>query len=224
MGILVTTPGPNPVAIDGPVAITGPVEFQGAKSDTELSTPRLDRSTHALETIDYPHHEIHSGSHYECTYNQLVSDTADKSIVAFKTPNTAKYLHILFLGSGSSAAKFYMLRAPTITDNQGTSLTIFNNNHNSANTSGVIDTSQNPDVVGQAMSFDETDMAQVSGGTKIGEVWFAAEKKKGGGEARGDSEHVLSPNTLYAFVIESLSNDDNYHSIKLEWYEHTDKV
>jgi len=190
---------------------------------SEWERLRIDSSTHSTQTISYAHHEIHSGSHYTTCYNQLVSDTGDKSIIAFKTPNTTKYFHMLWSGSGSSATKFYGLIGPTITDNTGATLAVFNNNGNSANVSGAIDISQNPDLDGSMTYFTESTMGNVTGGSKATEVWLGAEKKKGGGQTRGESEFVLQPNMLHAFVAESLTADDNYHSICLSWYEHTDK-
>ena len=36
----------------------------GYFSDTETAEVRIDASTHSLQTVEYEHHEIHSGSHY----------------------------------------------------------------------------------------------------------------------------------------------------------------
>ncbi len=36
----------------------------GKISDTVGRGVRIDASTHSLQTLDYAHHEVHSGSHY----------------------------------------------------------------------------------------------------------------------------------------------------------------
>lgn len=188
-------------------------------------TPRLDASTFATNTIDYAHHEVHDGSAYAASYSQipLVSDTNDRSIIAFRTPNTTKYLHMIARGSASALAMWYIWRAPTITNNAGATLSVFNHNENSPNTSGVWDTSQNPDVQGQATYFTEATMGAVTGGTAIDEetIGSGSGPFASGGATRGVLERVLLPNTLYAFEIKSLTDDDNYHTINLHWYEHT---
>ena len=41
-----------------------------------------------------------------------------------------------------------------------------------------------------------------------------------GGNATHQFEWVLDQNQQYAFIIESLDNGDNYHTLELNWYEH----
>jgi hypothetical protein len=114
------------------------------------------------------------------------------------------------------------LEAPTVTDNTGAVLAIYNRDRSSANTSNVWDTSPNPDVQGQATYFTEVTMGNVTGGTEIDYVIIGSGSgpRAIGGSARGAQEWMLLANTLYAFVIESLTDDDNYHVIELNWYEH----
>ena len=191
--------------------------------DEDGQIAKLDNSTGAQMTVAYAHHEIHSGSHYRCVYNQLVSDTADKSIIAFKTANTAKWCHLVFEAKTSSPSKIYILKTPTIALGDGTSLAVFNSNENSSNTSGILQSTSGSFVAESAMYFSEADMGDVTGGTKVDEIWVGAEKNKGGG-SRDSEEIILEQDTLYAFVIENLNADDNYHSLRLNWYEHTNAV
>ena len=189
-------------------------------------SPRLDPSTWATTGIDYAHHEIHDGSYYHTHYNQMVSDINDRSIITFRTPDTAKHLHMFARGSSSALAMWYIWRAPTITDNTGAPLAIFNRNENSPNTSGVWDTSQNPDVQGQATFFTEITMGNVTAGTSIEDqtIGYGSGPRASGGNTRSEEEIVLLPDTLYAFEMRSLTTDDNYHDIQLNWYEHTPKA
>ncbi len=70
-------------------------------------------------------------------------------------------------------------------------------------------------------------MGNVTGGT---EIWHetiggasAPPARAASGAARGISEFDLLPDTLYAFLVNSLTVDDNYHQLNLSWYEHVSK-
>jgi len=186
---------------------------------------QLDACTFALPILDYDHYEIHAGSSFHCWYEQTVSDIGDETIIAFKTSNTAKYLHMFAHFLSTAAAEARLLEAPTITDNTGASLAVYNRDRNSAVASGVIDTSQSPDVANQATYFTEATQGNVTGGTEITHWHLQADSgnKPAGGEARALNELMLKPDTLYAFVIESLTDEDNTCEVRLNWYEHTSK-
>ncbi len=201
--------------------------IQAVYSGNSFDGVRMDASTHSLQTIDYAHHQIHNGSSFTCHYTQDVTDTNDRSIIAFKTPNTNKYLHITASASATAVSRASVIEAPTITDNQGTTLAIYNRRRvGNPATSIVIDTSQTPDTTGSAMYFSIVDMAQVTGGTVLATIPLGATTspvKSIGGLARSQQEWILKPNTLYAFQVESLDASDNTHWIELDWYEQTDR-
>lgn len=187
---------------------------------------RLDPSTFALNCIDYEHHEAHAKRAFTAHYTQLVSDTGDMSIISFKTPNGDDHVHVIMAVAAQDAALAYILEAPTITDNTGAPLTVWNRFRDGVLVpSGVIDTSQNPDVVDQATFFTETTMGNVTSGDKLEEVQMIAGQGPRilGGSTRGSQEFILAKNTLYAFVIESLNNNENLQNIRLDWYEHAPK-
>ncbi|MCP4640599.1 MAG: hypothetical protein GY851_09210 [bacterium] len=190
------------------------------------TTVPVDNSTLAVNTISYEHHEIHSGSSFVAHYSQAVSDTGDKTIIAFKTPAGTKWCHVTFSASCTAAAAAYILEGPTVTDNEGATLAIYNRNRNSGNASTVLDTSQNPDTAGSATYFTENTDHQVTGGTKLDEVFLGGNEgpRSVGGTSRGDQEWVLDAGVQYAFVVESLDNNDNSHNAEVNWYEHTDKL
>ena len=181
-----------------------------------------DEVTDSLQAIEYEHHQVHAGDSFACWYWQAVSDISDKTIIALRTPNTTKWLHIIVLGSATAQAHFSIFENPAITDNTGAILPIYNRNRNSLNGSGVWDTSQNPDVQGQATYFTEATMGNVVGGTEIMHEHIGASEKKQSalGVSRGSVEFVLKQNEEYAVVIESVTDDDNTHAIALNWYEH----
>ncbi len=205
----------------GFVSVTNEPNVKIVDADGDIIT--IDENTKALVIVSQEHHEIHEGFSFSAWYEQDVSDTGDQSIIAFKTPDSDRKLNIVVLFHASTSADGSLLEAPTITDDAGASLAIYNRDRSSTETSTVIDTSQNPDVAGQAMFFTEGTQGNVTGGTEIGHVHLeAGEGKKAiGGNARGQQEWILNPDTLYVFVLESLSDADNTHHLEINWYEHT---
>lgn len=193
--------------------------------DDDGNIVTIDENTRSLTTIEFEHHQLHAGDLFSCWYMQEVSDTGDKSIVTFKTADTTRWLHLTITGSATVMAHFRMLEAPAITNNTGDNLTVYNRNRNSLTTTTVWNTATNPDTQGQATYFTELTMGNVVGGTEVSHMHLGTGegKKTLGGATRGAQEWILKPDTLYAFEIESINDDDNTHVIELDWYEHTNE-
>ena len=68
----------------------------------------IDSATNATITIEYEHHEIHSGSHYFLCDTQTF---ANAEVVDFTnvTPNTTEWLHLTFLFQGTGGLSFEIL-------------------------------------------------------------------------------------------------------------------
>ncbi len=183
----------------------------------------LNSSSNKLAVLTYDHHELHDGNMFSCHYVQEVSDTNDRTIIALKTPNTTKEVHIIAHVAATAAADFLFYEAPTIAAAVGTNLTIYNRNRNSSNTSTVLSTKDA--TVNKATYFSETDMGQVSGGTELYHEHIGAGKtgKAVSGSSRGVNEWVLLKNTIYSFELKSEDVNDNVHHVELVWYEHVDK-
>ena len=58
----------------------------------ELDDVRIDASTNSLQTVDYAHHEVHSGSHYYIEGNTTLG-VGGTFYVKLVTPDTAKWGH-----------------------------------------------------------------------------------------------------------------------------------
>ena len=178
----------------------------------------------ALIEIAHAHRKLHQADAFSCHYSQTVSDTNDRTIIAFKTPNTTRYVHCTVQVYASTAADAYIWEAPTITDNTGASLTVYNRRRvGTPKATTVIRTNTNPDEVG-AMFFTEVTMGNVTGGTELDHAPLVAGQgqKAIGGSSREEQEWLLKPNTLYAFEIKSSSDLDNVHLIQVDWYETTE--
>ncbi|MCP4604503.1 MAG: hypothetical protein GY847_28945 [Proteobacteria bacterium] len=211
---------------DGSVAQPVILMMQTGDGDGNAVFLGSDSSTNAINVIDYAHHEIHGGSAFACHYTQTVSDTDDRSIIAFKTADSLKYCHLVFTASASEPATASIIEAPTITDNAGATLAVYNRRRVGTPTvTTVIDTSQNPDTAGSAMYFTETTMGSVTSGTVLDTIPLVSGtgNRAVGGSSRGNSEWILKPDTLYAFEVISLDDSNNTHRLQVDWYEHTDK-
>jgi len=195
----------------------------------ETDEIRIDASTNTLQTIEYEHHEIHSGSSFTCSHQESApTDTNDRTIISFKTPSGTKYPHITMSASATAVSVARIREAPTYTDNAGTTLPVYNRNRVGTPTaSTVLDTSQNPDTAGSATYWDHDDADPPSeDGTVIAEIPLGSATspvKSVGGSARAQQEWVLKPATFYSFEVKSLDASDNTHWIEIDWYEHTDK-
>jgi hypothetical protein len=191
---------------------------------------QIDDSTNTLQVIEYEHHEIHSGSSFHVSYSVVTASSDDDvTAIAFKTPNTTKWLHLVATFACSGAAEAIMTEgALTIADRgDGTDKVVLNRNRNSSTTSTVLSWEDTP-TVGSVTTMNETEWTAVgvSGGTELYHEWLAAGTgpKPAGGVARGTQEWVLKKNTDYVFRLQNTGASANAHSISLDWYEHTDKT
>jgi hypothetical protein len=170
-------------------------------------TEAQDSATKAIMVVDYPHHEIHSGSHFMYTDCVTLASAATQDYL-LTTPNTTKWSHLSFEFSGSAITALDVYEG---TDKSGTTpQTIFNNNRNSATTS--------VNTLHKGTSGGTTD------GTKI---WCqksgsATNQSLGGASSKQDTEIVLKQNTKYIFRLTS-GTADNLVNLILGWYEHTNK-
>jgi len=184
-------------------------KIQGLLDDTTSAVPRIDKSTHAFETIDYSHHEIHGGSHYY-TQGYIELQDTETFYVKLDTTNSTKWAHFLFdiKSTGILTTTFKEDCIGGMTG--GSSMSPLNNNRNSVNASTVV------------LTAGVTDCTS-SGTTLENDKWGAEGFKEniGGGGGRED-EIMLKQNSTYLRMFSS-SADNNIIQFKASWYEHTDK-
>ena len=203
--------------------------IRGYRSSDATAQPlRLDKATNSIQTIDYEHHEIHAGSAFTCHFSQT-SPTAvgEMTMIAFNTPNTTKWIHILAAFSSTAASTAAIYEVADLDVDEGTDLTIYNHDRNST-TPSVVSTIETTPEAGKATSYT---VAQAAGATLstaiplylryLGAALAGADT---GGETRANNEFILKQATQYAFVITNTTADDNTHNIVLNWYEHTNIV
>jgi len=163
-----------------------------------------DSSTNTLMTIDYEHHEIHSGSHfYICGYETLGNGAATTFTVI--TPNTTEWAHMTFSIYGTQAIIFEVKEGATV-NTTGTATTPLNNDRNSAHTSVL--TIRNGDTF-------------TGEGTTIYSAYIGAGRNSG--DITHNKELILKQNTTYIFRITNTQATNTVTSYCGEWYEHTNK-
>ncbi len=200
--------------------ITAPI------SNNKVVSPRIDSSTHSLQSIEYEHHEVHAGSAYGCHFTNDCTNTGEMTVIAFNTPNTTKWIHLVANATASAQASFGIYENTSIDVDEGTQLTLYNRNRNSANTSALTSIEAAP-VANKATSFNEAQAAaaNITTTTEVYDehIGSGSGVRASGGSTRGQAEWVLKQNQQYAIIITNLNNDDNTHNISLSWYEHTNK-
>ena len=172
------------------------------------SWPR-DSSTSALLSIDYAHHEIHSGSHYFYqSHHDMAKNSVNDHLII--TPDTDKYSHMVFLVNSSAGQIHVEISEGATYSSIGTLEVPRNRNRNFPDAAGTL-IYETPTITGQ--------------GTVLisGKYGIDDKKLSSGGTGRGDSEIVLKRNTVYLFRVTETNIDNTVLNITLDWYEHTNK-
>jgi len=182
---------------------------------------KVDSITQTLQGIEYAHHEIHSGSHYTAMYGVADIGAAttpnDAITLTFSTPNTTKWAHMVFLFNAVGGALCRVREGGSGGASPSGTITCFNNNRNSSNTSGFLDLSS----VASKISYDA---GLDTGGTLIVDEYIGGattnqNRTGGGAESGGRFEWILKQNTRYQISI--VSTATVAAEIVMHWYEHT---
>lgn len=173
----------------------------------------VDDITHTLQTINYEHHEIHSGSHYfVCGYSDMSINNVFQ--LTFVTPDTTKWSHFIWKLDTESETLWEVYEAGVINTPLTNSIIPLNNNRNSLNTSGNTLLSQLHSSITTANT-----SVNVSGATLLC-AGISGAGKTGSSDKR-EQEIILKQNTVY--VLRATANAAGYIDFLMEWYEHTNK-
>ncbi len=152
-------------------------------------------------TVDYPHHENHSGNAYQITNSAtLASGAASKIFI--NTPAAASgIVHLIYQTRASGEANVKLYEFTEVSD-IGTPKTPINKNRMSANVSAT------------SISLTPTVTAL---GNLISEAHFGSGQSQGG-ESRGVHEFILRPLTSYFLnTVSEAANNDTF--TEMDWYE-----
>ncbi len=184
----------------------------------------LDINTRSLQVIAFDHHQVHAGVSFHVGYSVTTANSDDDvTAIAFKTPNTTMWSHIVATFTCSDPAEAIILEgALTIVDRgDGADKVVLNRNRNSTATSTVLSWEDVP-TEGSVTTMNETEWTAVgiSGGTELDHVFLqgGSGPQAIGGESRGTREWVLKQNTDYVFYLQNTGANANSHSISLDFY------
>jgi len=192
-------------------------------SDGEYAKLRADASTSTLQTIEYAHHEIHSGSTFRVQHNDdaiPATGSTGELVIAFFVPDQSKEPHMIweFVHQGDMTMK--VLEGVTFNASAGTDRAPKNSNRNSSRTS-ILQGKATGSLVSDYVTVGENSADSIySGGTVISLKRNYSEKNSAG-EGSRRSEVILKTNTNYAFVLANNETTSQGGQIRLEWYEHT---
>lgn len=174
-----------------------------------LGNKMWDAETGAMMSITYEHHEIHSGSHfYNCGYSTLASgDSLDFQVT---TPNTSEWAHMTFQFEGTQQTIIEVFEGASV-DADGTPVTAYNNDRNSAHTTSFT-LLQEGGTVNTVGTLIYSQSVGVAGNANKAQQGFSDRQK----------ELILKQNTTYRFVVTS-GGSGNLVAYCGEWYEHTNK-
>lgn len=154
--------------------------------------------------IDVEHHEIHCGDSYMATRSVDLTNGATDTII-LNVPNETgiKRYHATFAITSEAECNFDIYEGAT-TVSDGTTLTQYNRDRNSTNTTGIT-TFHTPNTP--------------AGGTLI-ETRHWGTGRSAGGETRGAQEVILKNNTKYRLVVTNATSNNNYISWEINHYVH----
>ena len=201
--------GDDTTDLDDANALVTNAVLNGRISNTETRPLRIDSSTHSIQTIEYEHHEIHSGSSFVCADLRNVSTATFKWQVT--TPGGTKYAHMVFDIDCTGEMTVLVTEGSDRVD--GTALVEINRNRVGTPTGATV-------IVTHTPTGGETDGAITlinhrSGATGVGSKTISS------GGLRGGNEFVLKPSTKYVISVTTYANV--WVSLDIDWYEHEDK-
>ena len=173
---------------------------------------RGDKATNTLQTISYPHHEIHAGSGFFYGYTQDMTD-GHYIDIQISTPSGTKWAHMTFQVSSENECEVQLLENVTISV-AGAALTERNSNRNSGTTA----TTTLAYITNTSLVNAESDTGTGSARNLL--EFRLGSAKATGGEFSHENEIILDADEDYSLRIQAIAAGwVNYY---FNWYEHTD--
>jgi hypothetical protein len=173
---------------------------------------RIDESTRSIQTVSYPHHEVHGGSMFHAYRGDTLA-TNDTIIIAITTPAGAKEQHVFWELYSAGGITFDAVRDLT-SYTGGTAFTPKNQNHRSDKTSTcTVEVGSNGALA---------DGITPSGGTEFDKHSFGSGKQSGGSSSH-DEETILEAEEIVMYRIAAIGNNI-VCDLHVTWYEHTPKA
>jgi len=190
-------------------------ETQPATLKDSLGNSSHDASTGAIMTVDYEHHEVHSGDHY---FVRGYQDLSINEVLDFTwlMPDTTKWIHWTWSIEVESETNWLVYENVVATNPLANTFTPRNSNRNSGNTSGT------------TMRYElQASLAAANADTNVGgaaillESGITGSGRNAGQTLRGN-EMIMKQNTLYC--LRAIATAAGFINFTMDWYEHTNKV
>ena len=173
---------------------------------TEITSP-TDEITGALLTVNYAHHEVHAGSHYNYRDFYMLNKNTAKSFLLI-TPDTTKFAHLIIGFEATTSTIAVQLFEDCIYSDIGNLEPVINRNRNYNNTN-------------TALLYE--DPIITTNGIELISGIYGAGKKSEGGQGRDEQEIILKRDTNYCVIITEQNIASTNVNILFDWYEHTNK-
>lgn len=170
-----------------------------ASGSSQNST--LDKYTGSTVSIPIEHNMTHRGKRFFHENTVTISGAGNVYQYVIVTPATTTYAH-LHPDINGTVEYTVDITEGIATVSDGTAITAYNKNRNSA-TTATTTLFHTPDTP--------------SGGTVISSARTGSGKSYGG--AIGEEEIVMKANTKYMITITQIPAGDGYYSVHLDWYE-----
>ena len=186
--------------------------------DDTTRRQEFDTKVKAPITIDVDHHELHEGEAFMAHAVDTSMAATDKLIMAFKTSDSARLIHMVVSGHFKAAGHIDVDEGCTWTAETGTATTIYNRERDGTfSSSGILENAdQAAFTVSSAFVLNPTGY---SAGTVIHSDYTFAQGPVGGG-TRATEEIVFARDTTYFFVY-TADGATNAADLELDWDEHT---
>ena len=177
--------------------------------------PLYDGASSAITTMQYEHHEIHSGSHYFVKGFLDIPGVDDVLDFTWLMPDTSKWTHWIWSIFTEKALAWYVYEDVVATNALANTMTPFNSDRNSDNTSGTV------------LKYEiQADLATANADTAVGGDAVLLKSgqlgdNKGGGEDSRSHEMILKQGSLYC--LRAVASAAGYINFDMEWYEHTNR-
>jgi len=190
-------------------------------AEITISGLHTDASTNKVVVVTHEENYLHEGIAFTCHYAQEVTDTNDRSIIAFTTPANIE-IHMLAHVTSTAASDFFIIEGAVGTAAGATDLTVFNRDRNSTNTSLMTSIDG---TLGSVSYYSLTTDTAITGGTTLYHEHIGAGKtgQAAAGGGRGTEEWILKKSTVYDIELMALDANTNAQHLELVWYEHQNK-
>lgn len=197
------------LAMSGKLVSGDNAEFDLTETMQMLRTTITDER---ITVIASAHREIHEADAY---ISDAVVD-ATELILAWRTPDTDKHMHMFAEFATEGPGHMDILRGPTWDTGTGAQNPAYNRDENSENHSAVLEDTTGAFVASMNVVQDPVGFA---GGVTIHNLYTWADKKTGG-ERRENKEFILARNMDYAVRLTSDAAGAQGMQVILNWYEH----